>query len=562
MVKGLFVSVTFDAKFLKSGLQVKISKSTALKAASAFTLTLAMILGLFVNSRQAAAVQVVLNPASQASVSPGTIVSFEASILFTDPNEVIPIANLELVLTGPTSHSITFGPLSSQPTGSTSVLSVFAGPPTQLGAGYGYAYGYAPARFGYIGGYGYAISFGAGYGYGYVNAFPSAVGYIRSFTYTFNVNTTTLTAGTYTLMLYVNTGLGGVSQITSLQRSFTVTGGSGGSTTTTTVASPVASATAPPAASTTAISPVINFAAVSAATVSFASTSVGGVNIPLININAPGVAISTNAAGQSVATITLSSGPTGTVTISMPVRVGGIVNGISTASALGLPVLTVTSTSAPVTVGGGASMGTVTVTSTLGSLPTSGTATISIAPPSQIPAATAAGISTFAILAGGGSSNVIGAVVFDHPGITNVGATSITFTLQNPGTLTNPAVIQEHESAFTNPPATFTRQSNGDIQVTVNAKSASTFAVVTLSQPIPSPTPVPAATATPSATVTAVPGTPTVVPTGTIPPVSPTPRPGPVGDVRFSGFTLAVLLGAGLMMLALASMTLRKVWKQ
>lgn len=543
-----------------------LHKSTLLKASLAVALTLLVGFGLFINSRSAKAIDALLGAPSSSSVTQGTAVTFNAALEITNPNEVIPISRLELALTGPENHSISFSPLGFNVTGSTSVLSVTAIPVTALGAGYGYAFGYAPARFGYIGGYGY--NFGGGYGYGRVSAFSGAVGYIRSFDYSFSVNTTNLTPGLYTLTLIVHLDAPNISQFSSNSRTFTVVastsgGGAGPIIPTTPVTSPVPSpsATVPPAAESVVIAPAINFSAV-------AQVIQPGVTIdgnPVINVSSPNVVTSTNAQGQTFATVTLSSGASGTVTISIPVAPrSGTVNGNTIATITGAPVLTVTSTAPSVNVGGGASMGTVTISSTLGSLPTSGTATISIAPPSQIPATTTSGISSFVVSAGGGSANVIGAVVFDHPGITSVGSTTIAFTLQNPGALTNPAVIQESGGVISNPPATFTPQTGGNVLVTINAASASTFAVVTLAQPIPTPTPVP--TVTPTGTAIASPTVTTVPPTATTtvaPGATPTatPRPGSVGDVNFSGTLLAMMLGAGILLLMLASAAVRKSWK-
>ena len=119
------------------------SKNLLRKAFLALALTLVMGVGLFFNSMQASALEVTLsNPSPSSSVTAGTPVTFDGAIRFTNPNEIVPISSLELVLTGPSSHVISFGPLSLAATGSTSVLSVPTGPHTAFGAGYGYAFGY------------------------------------------------------------------------------------------------------------------------------------------------------------------------------------------------------------------------------------------------------------------------------------------------------------------------------------------------------------------------------------------------------------------------------------
>lgn len=540
-----------------------LHKSIWFKVSLALILTFAVGFGLFINSRPAKAVEAILSTPSQSSVTQGTAVTFNAEINFTNPNEVIPIEGLELVLSGPVSHVINFSALGGNVTGSTSVLSVSAVPVTALGAGYGYAFGYAPSRFGYINGS--QVNFGGGYGYGPVGAFPSAVGYIQSFNYTFTVNTSTLPAGSYTLVLNVNTG---PVTFSSAQRTFTVTtsGGVGAGPTipTTPVTTPgitpsPSTTVTPPAADSVVIAPVINFEAL--ATVIQPS---GGAGQPqTVNLSGAGVTVIRNAQGQATAAVvTVGSGASGTATITIPVNASGQVTGN--------PTLTVTSTAASVTVSGNTSVGSVSISSTLTTMPTTGTATISIAPPSQIPASTTTGISSFVVNAGGGSSTVVGAIVFDHPGITSVGATTITFTIQNPGVPNNLLeVIQESSGQILNPPQTFTTQPNGTILVTVNATTASTFAVVTVSQPIPTPTPTPTGTVTPTVTGTVSPtagpgtatatGVPTTPGTGATP--TATPRPGSVGDVSFSGLTLALLLGSGLMMLMLASMAIKKAWK-
>ena len=671
-------------------LNVKSKKSLILKSFIALMLSSVLVLGLFLNSKPAKALQVILNDPSSSSVTVGTTVTFNASIVFTNPNEIVPIASLELDLTGPNNHSITFAPLSLEATGSTSVLSVTAGPHTALGAGYGYAFGYAPARYGYVGGY--ASNFGGGYGYGPVGAFTSAVGYIRSFDYTFTVNTTTLSTGTYNLAFKVNTGSGVIPQFTSAQKSFTVTssGGTGGGQPPPVVCQPgtylanstnclpcpagsfsnsnnsancdacppglissqsgsssctpcpagkysslsgsTACAVCPPGlfSSTdgsnsctpcavgtftsepgrpaclpvtvcvtanehesvaptstsdricepngTVIGPEVDFSKLA----SVVQAGSGGTQS--VNLNGSGVTVTRDANGNATsATITVGSGSGGTATITVPVNQFGTVTGS--------PTLNVAYTSPLTDSGNGSKVGgQVTVTSKLNSIPTTGTTTVRVVSSTELPALTSQSISDYVKQNGGGDKVTIGgSIVLDHPGISDLGATTISFKVElqlPPNTDTKkvslvqtslnendrrPAVVPPGlpvPSFRSDPGQSCTSVIGGTCTITGSVtgtwtKTGSTFTVVILEQELATPTPGPG-----TPTATPVPGTPTVVPTGTVPAGTPRPTatatstPPATGDVRFSGLMLAALLGAGLMMLALASMTLRRVWKQ
>jgi hypothetical protein len=187
---------------------------------AAGTLITLLIIVMFIFSGPASAVTVAISGLS-GSITKGDSKTFSIQINLETPDKYVPISNITLSLSGPTSTQWTFNPFNGSIISGNSDISIDAiSSPNSSYYGYGNGYGIDTVNSGY------GYDFGPVYGYGY--NFGQG-GKNVSFTYLITLSTTNLAAGNYTTYAYLNTGKSVKTSFASSSASFTIaTASSGG----------------------------------------------------------------------------------------------------------------------------------------------------------------------------------------------------------------------------------------------------------------------------------------------------------------------------------------------